>query len=104
MLRRAEKFAARGKLGFHLIASLNSNLFQARLVVAGLVVEHDAESPNSFAGRIEQNQFILEVVALLADLEIALPGANAAHIIFVTDLADAPEVRSNDQVLMPGRR
>src|SRR6202035_2766897 len=101
MLRRAEKFASRGKLSFHLIPSLNSDLFQGRLVVAGLVVEDNPESSNRLAGRVKQNQFILEVVTLLADLEIALPSVNAAHVVFVADLADAPEVRSNDQVLMP---
>src|ERR1700733_8276025 len=38
-----------------------------------------------------------------ADLQIALSSTNATEIIFITDLADAPEIGRDNQVLMVRR-
>ena len=60
---RLEELALRWQLLFHLVTHLLSDLRQRCLVVAGLVVEDDAERADGLSGRVQQDELILKVIA-----------------------------------------
>src|SRR5205823_1205372 len=98
-----EQSCFRRNLCLHFIASLNCDLLQSFLIVTLFVVEHYSKGADRLAGSILQDQFILKVVAFLVELKVALASPNAPHVVLVPDLADAAEVGSHDEVLVPGR-
>src|ERR1700682_4928285 len=103
LLCGCDEGAGRGGFRLHLVADLVGDLFQSGFVVALVVVEDDAECPDGLAGGVLHDELVFEVVASGVDFEVALAGADAAHIILVADLADASEVGGYDEVLVPGR-
>ncbi len=65
---------------------------QRPLVVAVLVGDDNAHRADHVAGTIVQLQFAFKTLAGGVDLQIRFAGEDAAHVIVIGFLAEAPDV------------
>src|ERR1700676_897116 len=99
LLGRFEELGSRWCFLFHLIANLLRLLLELRFF-ALLIVENNADGPDSLAGLVLHNQFHLEMVAFLVDLKIGFAGLDPSQIVLVRFLPDASNVGRDDHVLI----